>query len=145
VRSVLAEAPTLVASAEVTSLEEMVKSNASLVLDYLGSNRGMLLAIAPSGDLGRDPEVAALADAARESAIDQVIANHFGGDPTVAPPEARLVIRAFLGLVEASAREWLFRGRASREQVEALLAQTILALIRDALPAVIAAGSSRAA
>jgi AcrR family transcriptional regulator len=145
VRSVLAEAPTLVAAGETTALEEMVERNASLVLDYLSSNRGMLLAIAPSGDLGRDPEVAALADAARETAIDQVIANHFG-DPAVAPPEARLVIRAFLGLVEASCREWLFRGRATRPQVEALLAQTILALIRDALPAVISAsGASRAA
>jgi AcrR family transcriptional regulator len=144
VRSVLAEAPTLVAAGELASLEQMVERNASLVLDYLASNRGMLLAIAPSGDLGRDPEVAELADAAREAAIDQVIANHFG-DPSVAPPEARLVIRAFLGLVEASCREWLFRGRATRDQVEALLAQTILALIRDALPAVIAAGSSRAA
>ena len=144
VRSVLAEAPTLVAATEASSLEEMVERNASLVLDYLGSNRGMLLAIAPSGDLGRDPEVAELADMAREAAIDQVIANHFG-DPSIAPPEARLVIRAFLGLVEASCREWLFRGRATRPQVEALLAQTILALIRDALPAVVAAGSSRAA
>jgi AcrR family transcriptional regulator len=145
VRSVLAEAPTLLPAGETSSLEEMVERNASLVLDYLSSNRGMLLAIAPSGDLGRDPEVAALADVARETAIDQVIANHFG-DASVAPPEARLVIRAFLGLVEASCREWLFRGRATRAQVEALLAQTILALIRDALPAVMAAGgSSRAA
>jgi AcrR family transcriptional regulator len=145
VRSVLGEAPTLVAAADATSLEEMVKSNASLVLDYLALNRGMLLAIAPSGDLGRDPEVAELADVARETAIDQVIANHFG-DPAAAPPEARLVIRAFLGLVEAACREWLFRRRATRPQVEALLAQTILALIRDALPAVMAAGdSSRAA
>jgi AcrR family transcriptional regulator len=144
VRSVLGEAPTLVAAGEASSLEEMVQRNASLTPDYLGSNRGMLLAIAPSGDLGRDPEVAELADVARETAIDQVIANHFG-DPAAAPPEARLVIRAFLGLVEASCREWLFRGRATRPQVEALLAQTILALIRDALPAVVAAGSSQAA
>jgi AcrR family transcriptional regulator len=145
VRSLLAEAPTLVAPDRAASLEEMVERNASLVLDYLSSNRGMLLAIAPSGDLGRDPEVAALADAARETAIDQVIANHFGGSK--APPEARLVIRAFFGLVEAACREWLFRRRATRAQVEALLAQTILALMRDALPTVVAAGkrTSRAA
>ena len=123
----------------------MVERNASVVLDYLSSNRGMLLAIAPSGDLGRDPEVAALADAAREAAIDQIIANHFGDSE--APPAARLVIRAFFGLVEAACREWLFRRRATRAQVEALLAQTILALMRDALPAVVAADkrSSRAA
>jgi AcrR family transcriptional regulator len=145
VRGVLGEAPTLAAPAEEATLQEMVERNASAVLDYLSANRGMLLAIAPSGDLGRDPEVAELADAAREAAIDQVIANHFGSSK--APPEARLVIRAFFGLVEAACREWLFRRRATRAQVEALLAQTILALMRDALPAVVAAGrrTSRAA
>jgi len=145
VRSVLGEAPTLVAPEGAGSLEEIVERNAKVVLDYLSSNRGMLLAIAPSGDLGRDPKVAALADAARESAIDQIIANHFGGSE--APPETRLVIRAFFGLVEAACREWLFRRRATRAQVEALLAQTILGLMRDALPAVVAAGkrTSRAA
>jgi AcrR family transcriptional regulator len=139
VRSVLAQAPTLAAPEGSASLEETVRRNAELVLDYLSSNRGMLLAIAPSGDLGRDPEVAALAEVARETAIDQVIANHFG-DPSQAPPEARLVIRAFFGLVEAACREWLFRGRATRPQLEALLSETILALMRDALPAVVTAG-----
>jgi AcrR family transcriptional regulator len=145
VRSVLGEAPTLATPEGGGSLDEAVRRNANLVLDYLSSNRGMLLAIAPSGDLGRDPEVAALAEAARESTIDQVIANHFGDSD--APPEARLVIRAFFGLVEAACREWLFRRRATRAEVEALLAQTILALMRDALPAVVEAGqrSSRAA
>jgi AcrR family transcriptional regulator len=146
VRSVLAEAPMLAVPEDSGSLEETVRRNASLVLDYLSSNRGMLLAIAPSADLGRDPEVAALAELARETAIDQVLANHFG-DSETAPPEARLVIRAFFGLVEAACREWLFRRRATRPQVEALLSQTILALMRDALPAIVAAGkrSSRAA
>ncbi len=145
VRSVLSEAPTLATPEGSGSLDETVRRNADIVLDYFSSNRGMLLAIAPSGDLGRDPEVAALADAARETAIDQIVANHFGASE--APPEARLVIRAFFGLVEAACREWLFRRRATRVQVEALLAETILALMRDALPAVVTAGkrTSRAA
>jgi AcrR family transcriptional regulator len=145
VRSVLGEAPTLTTSDGATSLDEIVRRNANIVLDYFSSNRGMLLAIAPSGDLGRDPEVAALADAAREAAIDQIIANHLGDSE--APPEARLVIRGFFGLVEAACREWLFRRRATRAQVETLLAQAILALMRDALPAVVEAGkrTSRAA
>jgi AcrR family transcriptional regulator len=145
VRSVLGQAPRLVTPEGVDSLDETVQRNANVVLDYLSSNRGMLLAIAPSGDLGRDPEVAALADEAREAAIDQIIVNHFGDSQP--PPEVRLVIRGFFGLVEAACREWLFRRRATRGQVEALLAHGILALMRDALPAVIEADkrSSRAA
>jgi AcrR family transcriptional regulator len=138
VRSLLAEAPPLIGPDEASSVEEMVQRNAHAVLAYFSANRGLLLAIAPSADLGRDPEVAALADAAREAAVDRVISNHFGDFD--APPEVRLVIRSFLGLVEAASREWLFRRRATRAQVEALLAQTMLALMRDALPAVVEAG-----
>jgi len=141
VRALLAEAPELIGPDQAAAVEEMVKRNANAVLDYFSTNRGLLLAIAPSADLARrDPELAALADSAREAAVDQVVANHFGGSDT--PPEVRLVIRSFLGLVEAASREWLFRRRASRAQVEALLTQTLLALMRDALPAVLAAGNS---
>jgi AcrR family transcriptional regulator len=145
VRSLLGEAPTLVGAGESSSLEEMVRRNAGAVLDYFSANRGLLLAIAPSADPSRDPEVAALADAAREAAVDRVISNHFGDSD--APPEVRLVIRSFFGLVEAASREWLFRGRATRAELEALLTHTMLALMRDALPAVAAAGkrTSRAA
>jgi AcrR family transcriptional regulator len=139
VRSVLGEAPALVAPQEAGSPEEMVARNAHALLDYLAANRGMLLAMAPSADPGRDPEVAALADAAREAAVDQVIRNHFGDFE--APPEARLIVRAFFGLVEAATREWLFNGRATRAQVEALVANGILALMREALPAVVASGA----
>jgi AcrR family transcriptional regulator len=143
VREVLSESPTFAPAEPTDSVEDMVRRNAHALLDYLAANRGMLLAIAPSGDLGRDPDVAALADAARESAVDQVIVNHLGSLP--GPPEARLVIRAFMGLVESASREWLFHERATRPQVETLVAESILALMRDALPAVVAAGERSAA
>jgi AcrR family transcriptional regulator len=143
VRSVLSEAPALIAPSGAATPEEMVRRNASATLDYFAANRSMMLALAPSADPGRDPEVAALADAAREAVVSGVIANHFGDvEP---PPEAQLIVRAFFGLVEAAAREWLVKERASREQVEALLAHGILALMREALPAVMAAnGAGRA-
>jgi AcrR family transcriptional regulator len=135
VRSVLSEAPALVTPEEVGSPEQMVARNTRALLDYLAANRGMLMAMAPSADPGRDPDVAALADAAREAAVDQVLRNHLGDSE--APPEARLVVRAFFGLVEAASREWLFNGRATRPQVEALLSHSILMLMRDVLPEVV--------
>jgi AcrR family transcriptional regulator len=137
VRSVLSEAPVLVPPDQAGSPEEMVARNTRAMLDYFAANRGMLLAMAPSADPGRDPEVAALADAAREAAADRVIRNHFGDSE--APPEARLVVRSFFGLLEAASREWLFKGRATRAEVEALVSRAILALMREALPAVVAA------
>jgi AcrR family transcriptional regulator len=140
VRSVLSAAPALVAPADAASPEEMVRRNASATLDYFAANRGMMLALAPSADPGQDPEVAALADEARDAVVAQVLANHFGElEP---PPEAQLIVRAFFGLVEAASREWLFKGRATREQVEALLSHGILALMREALPAVMASGQA---
>jgi hypothetical protein len=47
--------------------------------------------------------------------------------------------------VESASREWLFHERATRPQVETLVAESILALMRDALPAVVAAGERSAA
>jgi hypothetical protein len=130
--------PVLIGPDEASSLEDMVKRNANAVLDYYSANRQLLLEIAPSPDRGRDPEIAALAESAREAAVDRVVSNHFGDSP--APPEVRLVIRSFLGLVEEASREWLLRRRATRAQLEALLTEAMLALMRDALPAVMEAG-----
>ena len=138
VRSLLGDVPVLIGPDEAASVEDMVKRNANAVLDYYSANRQLLLEIAPSPDRGRDPEIAALAESAREAAVDRVVSNHFGDSP--APPEVRLVIRSFLGLVEEASREWLLRRRATRAQLEALLAEAMLALMRDALPAVIEAG-----
>jgi AcrR family transcriptional regulator len=138
VRSLLGDVPVLIGPDEASSLEDMVKRNANAVLDYYSANRQLLLEIAPSPDRGRDPEIAALAESAREAAVDRVVSNHFGDSP--APPEVRLVIRSFLGLVEEASREWLLRRRATRAQLEALLTEAMLALMRDALPAVMEAG-----
>jgi AcrR family transcriptional regulator len=138
VRSLLGDVPVLIGPDEAASVEDMVKRNANAVLDYYSANRQLLLEIAPSPDRGRDPEIAALAESAREAAVDRVVSNHFGDSP--APPEVRLVIRSFLGLVEEASREWLLRRRATRAQLEALLTEAMLALMRDALPAVIDAG-----
>ena len=59
--------------------------------------------------------------------------NQSDGPPT---DELRLVLRVYLGAVEAASREWALRGRASREQVHSLLVATLVAMMRDAVPAV---------
>ena len=46
------------------------------------------------------------------------------------------MLRVYLGAVEAASREWALRGRASREQVHSLLVATLVAMMRDAVPAV---------
>ena len=85
--------------------------------------------------VGRDPEVEALMSDARDAVIDRMAANQARGGAI--SDELRLVLRIYLGAAEAAAREWAVHGRASREQVHAVLKLgTMLAMVGQVLPAV---------
>ena len=68
--------------------------------------------------VGRDPEVEAIMAAARDEVVERMAANQAGraADRGAAARAARVPRRA-----EAAAREWALRGRATREQVHAVL------------------------
>ena len=51
-----------------------------------------------------------------------------------APPHLRAVIRAYSGFAEAASVEWLERARLTREQVQTLLVEGFLSIVRDVLP-----------
>ena len=59
-----------------------------------------------------------------------------GGD------ELRAVLRTYAGLVQLASGEWLHRRSLTRAQVHALLSTALVALIRDVVPAVVAAGAA---
>jgi AcrR family transcriptional regulator len=109
-------------------------------LEMLERNRGTWLAAIGARGLGRDPEVEAILDEARERAADRLIEALQTYDATEAPPELRAVIRAYSGFAEAASVEWLERGRLNREQVHALLVQGFFSIVRDVLAAVERAG-----
>lgn len=124
-------------------LEEMVAANASSWLDRIADSRELTTAVLGAAETGHDAEVAALLDETREAVVDRILLNHTG---TSDHPEAvRLVIRSWLGLAEAASREWLRHGRATREQVHTLIVHSLLAILRDALPALLAAEHTEAA
>jgi hypothetical protein len=52
------------------------------------------------------------------------------------------VIRCYAGIAEAASLEWLVRQRLTREQVQTLLVQGFLNMVRDVLPAVERVGTS---
>ena len=118
-------------------VEEMVAANTDAWLDRIESNRELLAAVLGATEAGHDPEVAELLDATREAVVDRILINHTG--TTDHPPVVRLVIRSWLGLAEAASREWLRHERATREQVHTLLVESLLAIVRQALPAMLAA------
>jgi hypothetical protein len=112
----------------------MVDANVTSWLDSVERDRELWLALLGVEVVGRDPEIEAIMAAARDAAIDRMAGNQArGAEPT---PELRLVLRVFLGAAEAAAREWAMHGRASREQVHAVLRGTLLAMVGQVLPAV---------
>jgi AcrR family transcriptional regulator len=119
-----------------SGIELVIKDSVERWLEMLERNRGTWLAAISARGLGRDPEVEAILDEAREQAADRLIEGlrtHQGADT---PAELRAVIRAYSGFAEAASIEWLERGRLSRPQVHVLLVEGFLSLVRDVLPAV---------
>jgi AcrR family transcriptional regulator len=121
-------------------IEAVIDDSVERWLTMLERNRGTWLAAIGARGLGRDAEVEAILDQAREQAADRLIETLQTFEAAQAPPELRAMIRAYSGLAEAASVEWLERGRLSREQVHVLLVQGFLSLVRDVLPAVERAG-----
>ena len=108
-------------------LEELVALNMGRFLDQFERNFEVLsMLLKTEGGLGRDPEVAQIMAEAREGIVRRMAFNHAGEEPS---PELLLALRVFQGAAEAAAAEWLRNGRASREDVEALLTRTLLAMV----------------
>jgi AcrR family transcriptional regulator len=117
-------------------LDELVESNAVAFLDAFGHNREVWRALLGAEGIG-DPEVTELMDGMRDRIVERMAVNWAEGrEPT---EELRLVLRVFVGAGETVATEWALRGRATRDQAEALLLGTLRAMVRDVLPGVPAA------
>jgi len=117
-------------------LEHVISEGADRWLTMLERNTGTWLAAVGAQGLGRDPEVEAILDEARERAADRLVEALQTYEAAQAPIELRALIRAYSGLVEAASIEWLVRGRLTREQVRAVLVQGFISIVRDVLPAV---------
>jgi AcrR family transcriptional regulator len=102
----------------------------------LERNRGTWLAAIGARGLGRDPEVEAILEDAREQAADRLIEALQTYEASQAPPQLRAAVRAYSGFAEAASVEWLERGRLTREQARILLVEGFLSIVRDVLPAV---------
>ncbi|CAA9488617.1 MAG: Transcriptional regulator, AcrR family [uncultured Solirubrobacterales bacterium] len=121
--------------------EQLLAEGVERWLEMLSRNRETWIAARGAQGFGRDGEVEAILEEAREGAVDQVIAAlRPGADPAAAPAELRAVARAYAGLAEATSLEWLQHGRLTREQARALLYESFIAVFRQVLDAVESAG-----
>ena len=105
-------------------------------LEMVERNREAWLAAVGAEGLGRDPEIEAVLDDAREEATERLIEVLGLGPTAAAPPELHAVLRAYGGMAEAATREWLERDRWSREQVAAFLKAALPQLIGSAYEAI---------
>jgi len=131
-RAVADTAPDVVRTDLDLPVEAMVARNADAWLDHVETNMNTSLAIAGVGPFGADPEAQEMLAQIRDELVDRMVLNHFG--PVEVPPTVRLALRSFTGLFEVAARDWLITGRATREQVKALLVECLLAIVREAAP-----------
>ncbi len=117
-------------------LVHVISEGADRWLTMIERNPGTWLAAVGAQGLGRDPEVEAILNDARERAADRLIEALQTYETAEASTELRALIRAYSGLVEAASVEWLERGRLTRDQVRVVLVQGFVSIIRDVLPAV---------
>jgi AcrR family transcriptional regulator len=124
--------------------DEVLAEAVDRYLDAVRSNRETWLATVGAQGFGRDAEVEAVLEEAREDTAERVIAlvRPSGGRPT---RELRALIRAYAGFAEAATVEWLLRRRLTREQAHELLLGSLTALVDQVLPRVEAARPARSA
>ena len=103
-------------------------------LKVVGRNRETFIAVAGAQEFGRDPEMEAIAEEARERSADQVIRILRPGDPSDASTELRALVRAYAGFVLAATLDCLERRQLTRAQVHEMLVQGLLQLHREVLP-----------
>ena len=104
----------------------------------LERNRGTWLAAIGARGLGRDRQVEAILDQAREEAAERLVGALHGCDAVSAPAsdELRAAMRAYSGFAEAASVEWLERRRLTREQTRALLVRGFMSIVSDVVPAI---------
>jgi AcrR family transcriptional regulator len=105
-------------------------------LEMVSRNRESWLAAVGAEGLGRDPEIEAVLDEAREGATANIIEVLGLGPAADAPPELHAVLRAYGGMAEAATREWLERERWTREQVASFLKAALPRLVDEAYEAI---------
>jgi len=111
--------------------EERVAANCVAYLDVVEENSQLWLAI--MGQVIPDSDALELLRAGIELNIERML--HLHADVLQDTPETRLCLRSYIGFLTIAVREWL-SGRATRAQAEQLLTTTLIAMVRETVPAV---------
>ena len=109
----------------------------SWFLDVVSRHSTSWLAAATAAGTGRDVDVERVLAEAEDTAADYVLIAVGVAEVAEHREELRSMIRAYVGLATATAKEWLNRGALTRAQVHLLLATTLLAIVEQVFPTVV--------
>lgn len=117
-------------------LQERIDAAVRWYLNSLARTGGTWLGLG-SGGMGRDPDLEKILIEAENASVELLIEACRLTDQVAHREQIRAMIRVYAQLARSGAREWLLRKTLTRPQVHALLASTLLAIVRDAVPAII--------
>ncbi|MCX4091653.1 TetR/AcrR family transcriptional regulator [Nocardia sp. alder85J] len=115
------------------SMRERVEASVSWLLDTIGAHGSTWVKVTGHEGIGDDPDVQRILDEADDAAAERVLRS-VGLEGSPHGEQLRGLVRAYGGLVKAAGREWISRGSLSREQVQYLLADTLMAVITESFP-----------
>jgi len=118
-------------------LRTRVDASVSWFLDVVSRHSTSWLAAATAAGTGRDVDVERVLAEAEDTAADYVLIAVGVAEVAEHREALRSMIRAYVGLATATAKEWLNRGALTRTQVHLLLATTLLAIVEQVFPTVV--------
>jgi AcrR family transcriptional regulator len=118
-------------------LRTRVDASVSWFLDVVSRHSTSWLAAVNAGTMGRDADVERVLAEAEDVAADSVLVAVGLAEVAEHREELRGMIRAYVGLCTATAKEWLNRAALTRAQVHLLLATTLLAIVEQVFPTIV--------
>lgn len=119
------------AIATTGSLRTRVQRSVEWFLDVVSVHATTFVAVTGAEGVGDDPEIERILAEADDTAARRVLET-VGLNADV--DEHRAVVRAYGGMVKAAVREWVRGQTLTREQVQLLLSQALITIVRDVLP-----------
>ncbi|RSM68485.1 TetR/AcrR family transcriptional regulator [Actinoplanes sp. ATCC 53533] len=118
-------------------LRTRVDSSVAWFLDAVSRHSSSWLAAVNAAGTGRDADMERVLAQAEDTAADYVLITVGLADVTEHREELRGMIRAYVGLATATAKEWLNRDALTRAQVHLLLATTLLTIVEQVFPTIV--------
>ena len=144
VRQIMIIPPFAVDDLPAEPLHERISVSLDRFLDAVSRNRSMWLTTIGLHGTGRDPDIDQIVSESEEITTDRVLTVLQLEDAAENREDLRAVIRSFGALARAATREWLGRGRLTREQTKLLLAQSLLTIRNGVVPHLITTPSAKA-